>query len=67
MIVGILLIELCMRVLPFVENWIMAKARNLNIYIEMDSIENIGNIISRMKAEDITIYDVEIESSSRPI
>ena len=31
MIVGILLIELCMRVLPFVENWIMAKARNLNI------------------------------------
>ena len=61
MIVGFLLIELCMRVLPFIENWIMAKARNLNIYIEMDSIENMGNIISRMKAEDITIYDVEID------
>ena len=65
MIVGILLIELCMRVLPFVENWIMAKARNLNIYIEMDSIENIGNIISRMKAEDITIYDVEIDKQQQ--
>ena len=65
MIVGFLLIELCMRVLPFVENWIMAKARNLNIYIEMDSIENLGNIVGRMKAEDITIYDVEIDKQQQ--
>ena len=61
MLVGFLLIELCMRVLPFIENWIMAKARNLNIYIEMDSIENLGNIVTRMKAEKILIYDVEID------
>ena len=61
MLVGFLLIELCMRVLPFIENWIMAKARNLNIYIEMDSIENLGNIVARMKAEKILIYDVEID------
>ena len=61
MLVGFLLIELCMRVLPYIENWVMAKARNLNIYIEMDSIENLGNIVARMKAENIMIYDVEID------
>ncbi len=61
MLVGFLLIVICMRVLPSVENWIMAKARNLNIYIEMDSIENLGNVVNRMKAEGIILYDVEID------
>ena len=65
MLVGFLLIVLCMRVLPFIENWIMAKARNLNIYIEMDSIENLGCIVSRMKAESILIYDVEIDKEQK--
>lgn len=65
MLVGFLLIVLCMRVLPLIESWIMAKARNLNIYIEMDSIENLGNVVSRMKAENIVIYDVEIDKEQR--
>lgn len=61
MLVGFLLIVVCMRFLPFVENWIMAKARNLNVYIEMDSIENLGNVVNCMKAEGILLYDVEID------
>ena len=30
-----------------------------------DSIENMGNIISRMKAENITIYDGEIDKEQQ--
>ena len=41
MIVGFILIFLCMRILPLIENAVMAKARNMNIYVEMDSVENV--------------------------
>ena len=61
MLVGFLLILLCMRVLPFIENAVMAKARNMNVYVEMDSVENVGAIVNLIKSEGITLYDVEID------
>ena len=56
MLVGFLLIFLCMRILPFI-----AKARNMNVYVEMDSVENVGTIVNLIKSENITLYDVEID------
>lgn len=56
-----LLISLVMRVLPYVENYIIENARNMNIYIEFSSLDEIGNIIGRIKAQDVQIYDVEID------
>ena len=50
MIVGFILIFLCMRILPLIENAVMAKARNMNIYVEMDSVENVGAIVSLIKS-----------------
>ena len=61
MIIGFLLILLCMKLLPLIENAVIAKAKNMNIYIEMDSIENLGNVVNRMKAEGLSLYDVEID------
>ena len=61
MIVGFILIFLCMRILPLIENAVMAKARNMNIYVEMDSVENVGAIVSLIKSENITLYDLEID------
>ena len=58
MIVGFILIFLCMRILPLIENAVMAKARNMNIYVEMDSVENVGAIVSLIKSENITLYDL---------
>ena len=50
-----------MRILPLIENAVMAKARNMNIYVEMDSVENVGAIVSLIKSENITLYDLEID------
>ena len=61
MIIGFILIFLCMRILPLIENAVMAKARNMNIYVEMDSVENVGAIVSLIKSENITLYDLEID------
>lgn len=61
MIVGFMLIFLCMRLLPAIENAVMARARNMNIYIEMDSVENVGAIVNILKANDMTLFDVEID------
>ncbi len=61
MIVGFVLIFLCMRLLPAIENAVMARARNMNIYIEMDSVENVGAIVNVLKANDMTLFDVEID------
>lgn len=61
MIVGFMLIFLCMRLLPAIENAVMARARNMNIYIEMDSVENVGAIVNILKANNMTLFDVEID------
>ena len=61
MIVGFVLIFLCMRLLPAIENAVMARARNMNIYIEMDSVENVGAIVNILKANNMTLFDVEID------
>ena len=60
MIIGFLLIILIIKGLPVIERAIMANARNMNIYVEMDSVENMSEIVNRMKAAGVTLYDVEL-------
>ena len=60
-LVGSLLILLCMRIFPMLEDYVVARSRNMNISLEMDSLENLGNIIAGIKADGIRLYDVEIE------
>lgn len=59
-LVSFILILLCMKFLPMVEKAILNNARNMNIYIEMDSIENMADIVNRMKAKGISFYDVDL-------
>ena len=56
-----LLISIVIRVLPQVETYIVENARNMNIYVEFESLDDVGDIISRIKAQDVQIYDVEID------
>lgn len=58
-----ILILLCMRILPILEDFIISKARNINLFVEMDSIEILGNVVAAAKAKDIKVYDVEIEKN----
>ena len=50
-----------MKFLPYIENAIMSKAVNMNIYLEVDNIENLSCVISFLKRDDILLYDVDID------
>ncbi len=59
-LIGFFFIILCINVLPFIEKAILPRSKNMNIYLEMDSIQNIGEVVNKVKAEGIALYDVEI-------
>lgn len=56
-----LLISIVIRVLPQVETYIVENARNMNIYVEFESLDDVGDIIGRIKSQDVQVYDVEID------
>ncbi len=60
MVVGIVLIILVMKILPLLEDNVLARSRNMNFYVEMDSMENLGTVVNCVKEKDIRIYDVEL-------
>ena len=64
-LVGIVLILLSMKLLPAIEELMLAYSRNMTIYVEMDSFENLGSIVNKIKSEGIVLYDVEIEKDKR--
>lgn len=49
------------RTLPFVENLLMERARNMNIYVEFQSILDVSPLIGRIKSCDVHIYEVELQ------
>ena len=55
-----LLISLVIRVLPHVENYVVENARNMNIYVEFNSLDDVGDILNRIKSQNVQIYDVEL-------
>ena len=56
-----LLIFLVVHLLPAVELYIIENARNMNIFVEFQSLDNVAEIINRIKAQDVTIYEVEVD------
>ncbi len=60
-LLGFVLIFLCIRILPIIENWIIENARDMNIYVEFQTLDDVGEIINRIKAQDVQIYDVELD------
>ena len=63
-IIAFALMLLCISLLPAVENYIIENARNINIFVEFTSLDDIGDILRCVKAQDVQIYDVEIERGS---
>jgi len=59
-IIGFVLILFCMKLLPMIEDAVISRAKNMNVYVEMDSIESLGDIVNLIKREDISVFDVEI-------
>lgn len=55
------LIGAVMRLLPKVEAILMETARNMNVYVEIYSLDGINEVISCLKSLNIQIYEVDIE------
>lgn len=58
---GFLLIFICVRILPGLENRVVENARNMNVYIEFDSVNGIDEILQCMRGMNIHVYDIDIE------
>ena len=63
-IIAFALMLLCFSLLPSVENYIIENARNINVFVEFTSLDDIGDILGCVKAQDVQIYDVDIERGS---
>lgn len=59
-LVGCVAIYLTISVLRMLEDWIMASARNMNIYIEFTETDDIGETIESLKKLNVKIFDIEI-------
>ena len=55
------LIFVAVHLLPAVELYVVENAKNMNIYVEFQSLDNVAEIIGRIKAKDVTIYEVELD------
>ena len=64
-LIGFLLILISIKFLPAVDNYILSKSRRLFVYIEMDSIENLGGIINHAKERNIQLFDMDLDRVSR--
>ena len=60
-VLAFLLIFLCIRLLPPLENLMVERARNMNLYVEFSSLDDVGAIIGRIKSQGAQIYEVDIE------
>lgn len=60
-IIAFLLIFLCIRVLPFIDSWIQDYAMIMNLYVEFESLNQVGILINKIKSLHVQVCDVEIE------
>ena len=61
MLLGFLTIFLSIKVLPYIETFLMARSRNMNLYVELTSLERLKDFITLTKAIGIQIFDVELD------
>ena len=65
------LIFAVIRVLPPIEAFLVENSRNMNIYVEFSSLDDVGQIISCIKGQGVHIYEVDLNrgqdsAASRP-
>ena len=60
-IIAFVLMFLCIHFLPVLEVCLLENARNMNIYVELKSLDEIGVLLGAVKTQNIQIYGVEID------
>lgn len=59
-VVAFLMILLVMWVLPVLETAILEYSRNLNLFVEFTSLDDVGGIIACIQSQGAQIYEVDI-------
>ncbi|MBE6629902.1 MAG: MgtC/SapB family protein [Ruminococcaceae bacterium] len=62
--VACLLISLTIIVFSRLERVIVARTRNLNLYVEFEHVDDLGKIISTIKEQNIRIFDVDVRKAN---
>ena len=62
--VGCVLIALTIIVFSRLERVIVSRARNINLFIEFEHVDELGKIISVIKEQGIRIFDVEMRKAN---
>ena len=60
-----LLIMAVVWLLPKIEVFLVEKSRNMDVYVEVETLDGIPEVIGCLKAEGIHIYDVDIDRGSK--
>lgn len=63
---GFLLILMAVLILPKIEGFLVEKSRNMNIYMELYSLERISELIACLKAMGLQIYEIDLERGTHP-
>lgn len=58
---GFLLILITTTIFNKLGAWVIANARNMDLYVEFDRMDNLGEIISTIKTLNIQIFDVDTQ------
>ena len=59
-LLGFGLILLCIVALPYFDAILVSRARNMNVYVEFNSLDDVGAIIAKIKEQGAHIYEVDI-------
>ena len=60
-ILSFVCIFLSIKVLPYVEFFLLSRSRNMNLYVELTSLERLKDLIALTRAIGIQIFDVELD------
>lgn len=64
---GFFMIFVAVCLLPRLEIMLHKHTRNMNIFLELPTLENLGEIIKSLKMQKVTIYDMDICRNYHPV
>ena len=64
-LVGCILMILTVTAFAKIESFITSRSRNITIYIEFDTADNITDIVEKIKARGVRIFDVELMKANQ--
>ncbi len=59
-LIGCALMIITIVFLTRIESFVLARSRNINLYVEFEDMDDLSKIIERIKSKNVKIFDIEI-------